>query len=100
MRITLPISKELDVGFACEIWDLETLFVFLELQGDDLFQLELTLVGRPTWPPIGFELVKLVIVSCEEVSGDEGVHSGKIWQSINVVRKHENESGETVDLGI
>lgn len=99
LRVALPVAKQLDVGEIGEVGKLKALLVFLCLFCDELFELDLAFEGRSTWSSFCLELLQLVIVTCEEILRDEFVHRWQIWQSINFVRKQEDERGQAIDFG-
>lgn len=99
LRVALPVAEQLDIGDACEVGDLETFVVLLQLLCDDFFELDLTFVRWSAWSAFRLELLKLIVVTCEKVVGDKFMNGGKVWQSFDIVGKHEDECGKTVDLG-
>ena len=74
LRVALPIAQQLDIGGAGEVGELEALEVFLILLCHDLLDLELAFVWGTTRSALCFQLLKLVVVACEEGVCDKSMN--------------------------
>lgn len=100
LRVALPVTKQLDIGGIGEVGKLKAFVVFLRLFCNHLLELDLAFVRRPAWSSFCSELLQLVVVPCEKSIGDESVYGRQVWQSIDIIRQHKDESGQAIYLGV